>query len=233
MRAVSVVGFKKSGKTRTAVNLCKSLKARGFRVAAAKFSGHGFDRSGSDTAQLLEACDSVAGISDGETAVFWNGRRFLQDILPMLDADVLVVEGGKSLEWLPRVLVLKDESEAAELDRGLALATFGEIGAAGLPAITDMNELADLVTKRGFALPGLDCGECGREDCGGLARDIVSGQASAEDCRARSSEVEITVGGARLAMNPFVEGIISSTIRGMLGGLKGYAPGQKIEIKID
>jgi molybdopterin-guanine dinucleotide biosynthesis protein B len=233
MIAVSVTGYKKSGKTRTAVELCKSLKARGFKVAAAKFSGHGFDRSGSDTAQLLEACESVAGISDQETAVFWKGRRFLHDILPMLDSDVLVVEGGKSLQWLPRILVLKEASEAAGLDRGLALATFGEIGAAGLPAVSDVDELADLVLERGFALPGLDCGECGREDCGGLAREIVSGAASMDDCRARASKVEITVGGARLAMNPFVEGLISGAIRGMLGGLKGYAPGRKIEIKID
>jgi molybdopterin-guanine dinucleotide biosynthesis protein B len=232
MIAVSLNGYKKSGKTLASVELCKSLKERGLKVGAAKFSAHGFDREGTDTSRLLQVCDAVTGISGGETAVFWKKPRHLQDLLPLLDADVLVVEGGKLLSWLPRVLLLNDPSEAGDLDRGLALAVYGEQPAAGLPAINDPETLADLVLERGFALPGLDCGECGREDCAGLAREIVSGEASIADCRASASAVSVTVGGVRLAMNPFVEGIVSGTIRGMLGGLKGYAPGSRVEIVI-
>jgi molybdopterin-guanine dinucleotide biosynthesis protein B len=212
--------------------LCKCLKARGLKVAAAKFTSHGFDRENTDTSRLLEVCDAVAGISDAETAIFWNGKRFLPDITPLMNADVLVVEGGKTLHWLPRVLLLNDPSEAAELSNGLALATFGEVKAEGLKAITDIEDLADLVQKRGFALPGLDCGACGREDCHGLASEIVAGEAKVSDCSASAAEVNISVNGTRLALNPFVEGIITGAVRGMLTSLKGYVPGSSIDLHI-
>jgi len=232
MRAISIIGYKKTGKTSTTLALCKNLKARGLKVAAAKFTNHGFDREDTDTAKLLAVCDAVAGVSDAETAVFWNGKRFLPDIAPMLSADVLVVEGGKSLTWLPRVLLLRDPAEAAELGADLALATFGEVKAQGLPAVTDIDALADLVMERGFALPGLDCGACGREDCREMTGEIVAGQAKAGDCSASVSEVEIKVNGTRLALNPFVEGIITGALRGMLTSLKGYVPGSSIDLHI-
>jgi molybdopterin-guanine dinucleotide biosynthesis protein B len=232
MHALSLVGFKKSGKTNAAVELLEVLKGRGLTVGAAKFSAHGFDREGTDTARFLAAGARVAGISESETAFFWPESRYLPDLLPLMACRALVVEGGKALDWLPRVLLLREPAEAEELSRGLALATYGGVRAPGLPHLETPEALADLLLERGFALPGLDCGACGRENCLEMAREIVAGQAAPSDCKAAAGEVEVTVNGSRLAMNPFIENVIAGTVRGMLGSLKGYAPGGDISLSI-
>ena len=90
-------------------------------------------------------------------------------------------------------------------------------------------EQMEQIVKR---LPGLDCGDCGRADCAGLARDIVAGKATPESCRARHPECSISVNGVPLSMNRFVFNILSGGILGMLKELKGFAPGT-VEIKIE
>lgn len=232
MRAVSVIGFKDSGKTGAAVALAAKLKELGHRVATVKFSGSGFDKADTDTDRLLAASHVTAGISDEQSAVFWPERKFLHDLLPLFDADILVVEGGKDLGWLPRILVLREPADAEPLDGGLALGTFGELGSEGLPGFADAGAAAEAVLSQGFALPGLDCGACGRVDCRGLALDIVAGKAEPEECIASNSDMTITVNGAQVALNPFVRDIIAGSLKGMLKSLKGYAPG-RVEIVLD
>ena len=36
---------------------------------------------------------------------------FLRDLVPLLDADILLVEGGKTIGWLPRILCFADHPE--------------------------------------------------------------------------------------------------------------------------
>lgn len=235
MKAISIIGYKKTGKTTLAVNLARELTSRGLRVAAAKFTHHALDREGTDTAKLAEVCSAVVGLSESQTQIVWNARRYLPDLLPLVSADVLLVEGGKSLGWLPRVLLLRTPGEADELGRELALATYGPVGASGLHAVADVPELADLVLAKGFALPGLDCGACGLENCQRMAERMVAGRINGEDkpCKAAQGSLRIEIGGARLGMNPFVASIVRGSIAGMLGQLKGYAPGTPVRIEMD
>lgn len=235
MKAISIIGYKKTGKTTLAVNLAREFVSRGLKVAAAKFTHHGFDREKTDTALLAEVCSAVVGLSENQTQIIWNSPRFLPDLLPLVSADVLIVEGGKSLGWLPRVLLLRSPGEADELGRELALATFGQVGAPGLHSVTNVSELAELVLAKGFALPGLDCGSCGLETCWRMAERMVAGTVNGEDkpCKAAHGALRIEVGGARLAMNPFVASIVRGAIVGMLGQLKGYAPGAPVRIEMD
>jgi molybdopterin-guanine dinucleotide biosynthesis protein B len=226
MIAVNIVGYKKSGKTTLAVALARALGARGLTVAGAKFSHHPLDKTGTDTARLAEVCQAVAGLGPEETALLWPRRRYLTDLLPLLAADVLVIEGGKSLGWLPRILVLRAPEEAAELSPELALASFGDVAAPGLPHFTEVAALAELVAARGFALPGLDCATCGRPDCRELTREIVTGAADPTACQARGGGLSVTVNGAPMGLNPFVSRVMAGSIRGMLAELKGYAPGE-------
>jgi molybdopterin-guanine dinucleotide biosynthesis adapter protein len=227
MRAVAVTGFKKSGKTTLCVNLGHALSRMDVRAAAVKCTHHpNLDLPATDTARLAEAYPVTAAVAPAQSAIFWGRRRYIPDLTPMLDADFLVVEGGKELGWLPRVLVLRAPEEAEELDRGLALCTFGEVKAPGVPHVTSMDELAALVLERGFALPGLDCSTCGRDDCAALAREIVAGTASPKDCLASRSEVRCSVNGVPLAMNPFSERVLAGVIQGVLRELKGFAPGE-------
>jgi len=43
----------------------------------------------------------------------------------------------------------------------------------------------------------------------------------------------IRIGGKRLALNPFLDRLVTGTIRGLLTELKGNVPGQKVEIILE
>lgn len=231
--AVSVVGFKKSGKTTLMVELARELTARGKRVAAVKFTHHGLDLGATDTDRLSRECVSVAGIGPREVSMHWNSVRQLQDVLPLLDADIVLVEGGKALTWLPRIVVLGTGEDETGLGNGLALATWGP---GELPEIRpgwSVSELASLVEERGFVLPGLDCGACGRDCCLDVAREIVAGRAGRDLCVALQPKLCVRVGGRQLSLNPFIDRMVTSTIRGLVSELKGSVPGQRIEIVVE
>jgi len=94
-----------------------------------------------------------------------------------------------------------------------------------------VDKVADLVEQRAFKLPDLDCGGCGHESCYDLAREIVAGNGSPDDCVSLQPDTEILVDGKSVPMNPFIAGMMRSTILGMLSSLKGFKRG-KIEIKL-
>ncbi len=224
--AVALVGYKKSGKTSLAVALAREFQSRGFSVAAAKCAHTPLDKPQTDTDQLHEVCDVVAGLGPTETTVAWSSRHYLADLLPLLQADVLLVEGCKDQKWLPRILLSSPEQPAdAALEPELALGCWGTPHFTGMPVFTEVPELAQHVLEHGFLLPGLDCGACGRKDCAGLTRDIVAGKVTPAACQARKADLSVKVNGQELGLNPFVRDIIGGSIRGMLSQLKGYAPG--------
>jgi molybdopterin-guanine dinucleotide biosynthesis protein B len=232
-KAVSVVGFKKSGKTTLVLELARELTERGRKVAAVKFTHHGLDLDGTDTSRFAQECVCVAGISPKTTTLLWNSARQLQDIFPLLDADIVLVEGGKSLTWLPRIVALGADEDESMLDNGLALASWGPGSLPGVRTADSVAELATLADSRAFSLPGLDCGACGRESCLALAREIVAGKADADFCVAMHAKLCVKVGGRRLALNPFLDRLVTGTIRGLLTELKGNVPGQKVEIILE
>lgn len=232
-KAVSVVGFKKTGKTTLMLELARELTGRGRKVAAVKFTHHGLDLDGTDTSQFARECVSVAGIGPGTTTLLWNSARQLQDLFPLLGADIILVEGGKSLTWLPRFVATGSAEDESALGNGLALATWGPGSLPEVRRAASVAELATLAESRAFALPGLDCGACGRESCLDLAREIVAGTAEPRACEAMHAKLVLRVGGQRLALNPFVDRLVTNTVRGLLTELKGNVPGQRVEIILE
>lgn len=233
MRAIAVVGYKKSGKTTLALELAEALKKMGQSVTLVKHSHHGFDeKAETDTARFRTSADMVMGFSPGGSFVSWPEERSLADLIPLVRTDFLVLEGGKTQGIMPRIIIAPDEATANDLDPELALAAYGDEAFAGLMATRDVAGLARIAKGSGFLLPGLDCGACGRENCRGLAVDIVAGEASVDDCKALSGSLRITVGGKPLPLNPFVERILKSGIQGMLAELKGFGPGP-VDIHIE
>ncbi len=233
MKAVGIVGYKDSGKTTLTAALATTLEARGHRVAIAKFTHHGLDKAGTDTGIFSGPGRTVVGIGPEEAALFWGEKKYLTDLLPLVrPADFLLVEGGKELTWLPRVLCLKSASEADSLDHGLALATYGSVAAPYLKSFREetLDKLAAMLEERAFMLPGLDCGTCGGADCADLARRIVQGEASMADCQSvdNGGGFSVTVNGSPIALNPFVERFVRSGVTAMLSELKGYAPGDVV-----
>jgi len=95
----------------------------------------------------------------------------------------------------------------------------------------EIGKIADLVEERAFKLPNLNCAGCGFETCYELAREIVKGVRSVEDCVSLRPSVEVRINGKPMALNPFVSEIVVSTIKGLLTPLKGFSEGE-IEIKI-
>jgi molybdopterin-guanine dinucleotide biosynthesis protein B len=91
--------------------------------------------------------------------------------------------------------------------------------------------MADLVEQRAFKLPRLDCGGCGHESCYGLAREIVAGTRSVDDCVSLEPDTEVLVNGQPLPLNPFIAGLVRGTILGMLSSMKGFKKG-RIEIRL-
>ena len=233
VRAMGFVGFHNSGKTTLVVRLAEHLRKLGRRVGVIKSTRHGFDLGATDTGKLAATGCPTAGIAPTQTMLLLPRSLPIGSLLPLLDADVLLVEGGKGLTCLPRVVLPKKPEDMAALEAGLAYGYWGEeLQGGSLERLSSLEALASLVLDKGFLLPALDCGECGRPGCADLARDIVAGGASPEDCLARPSHLEVTVNGVPLGMNPFVASIMTSTIRGMLSQLKGYAPG-RVQIRVE
>jgi molybdopterin-guanine dinucleotide biosynthesis protein B len=239
MRAVSIVGFKNSGKSALTELLANALERRGLRVAVAKHAHSGLDKPDTDSARLRAPGRAVVALSEAECALFYGEKRFLADMIPLIQADILLVEGGKHLGWLPRILCLRplDEAEADErdnLDRGLAFAAWGRAAAPGLPYFSGgpgvedetLDALATLVQEKAFMLPGLDCSACGRENCAALAAEIVAGRAGMEACAALHAEVEVLINGQPLGLNTFAARVVAGALRGMLREMKGFAPGE-------
>lgn len=233
MKGVQILGFKKTGKTTLCSALLGRIREQGLMPCALKFTHNpSLDKENTDTDQFMQHCQTVGAMTGGESAVFWNSPRSLPDMLPLLSGDVLVLEGGREHALAPRVLVLNDPADADRLsDRSLVLAVYGKVPVPGLPHVTTIDELLGLVLERGFVLPGLNCGACGRDGCGGLAADILAGRAELGDCVTRSGFISVRIGGVKVCMNPFVERMLRASIQGMLGELKGFRPGP-VEIQI-
>ena len=239
MRAVSIIGFKNSGKSALAGLLAGALERRGLKVAIAKHAHAGLDKPDTDSARLRAPGRTVLALSDEECALFYGEKRFLADMLPLIQVDMLLVEGGKHLGRLPRILCLRapDEAEADErekLDQGLAIAAWGRTAAPGLPyfpgkaGVEDeaLESLAALVQEKAFMLPGLDCADCGRENCAALAAEIVAGKTGVKDCAALRAAVEVCINGQPLGLNAFTARVVAGALGGMLRELKGFAPGE-------
>jgi molybdopterin-guanine dinucleotide biosynthesis protein B len=236
LRAIGIIGYKDSGKTNLACALARELTARGHEVGVIKHSSHRLDLPGKDTALLEEVADQVGFTSPQESAVFWKKPLSLENITPYLEADFLLIEGFKEERTFPKIVCLSGQPEDRDLFDGLAICAVGSTHRAAeidVPFLSrdKIGDIADLVEEKAFKLPNLDCGGCGHERCYDLARDIVGGRASAEDCISLQPTTEVKIDGQPMPMNPFISGIVRSTILGVLSPLKGFKKG-KIEISI-
>jgi molybdopterin-guanine dinucleotide biosynthesis protein B len=241
LRVVGIVGYQDSGKTTLTRALARALVGRGHHIAVIKHSSHYLDLPGKDTAMLGEVVNQVGFISSHESAVFWKTPLRLENIIAYLEADIILLEGFKREKTFPKIVCLRAEPDDADHDRsenlfdGLAICAVGPADQTGGIAVPlfgrdEVGKIAGLVEEKAFKLPNLDCGGCGRETCYDLAREIIAGSGSVEDCVSLHPTVEVKVDGQPMPMNPFISDIVRNTILGMLSPLKGFKKG-KIEIR--
>jgi molybdopterin-guanine dinucleotide biosynthesis protein B len=248
-RVVGIIGFKNSGKTTLTRKLARELIRRGHEVAVVKHLSHHLDLPGKDTTILGEEAGQVGFVSPQGSGVFWKKQLSLEDIIPYLEADIVLVEGFKAEKTYPKVVCLRGEPDDAdprrsgELFDGLAICAVGppdQVEALDVPSFDrlrtplldrdDVGKVADLVEQKAFKLPNLDCGGCGHERCYDLAREIVAGSRSVGDCVSLQPTTEIMIDGRSMPLNPFISRIVRGTILGMLSSFKGFKKG-KIEIR--
>jgi molybdopterin-guanine dinucleotide biosynthesis protein B len=195
-KAVAVVGFKKVGKTQVVEALVKELTSRGRRVGTLKHTARDYplDSLGKDTWRHSAAGSVASAILTPKRAAFFiNYPTDIADaILKLGSLDIVLIEGFKKLDFIPRIIVPGDNEEIKTLANGteiaVACASCEAAPSTKVPTIplNKIADLADIVEARSFPfLPGLNCGSCGYSSCRELVRAILSGNARAEECNVR------------------------------------------------
>jgi len=231
IRAIGIVGYKNSGKTSLGLKLAPELKKRGYKVAVVKHASKTIDLSEADTARYGEHVSQVAGVSVNDSAVFFRQKKSLEDIIRHLDADFFILEGFKGEKTFPKIVCLRTEEEAKELFDGLQICAVmspplqTKLKVPLFDITSDLERIAELVCKKAFRLPNLNCEACGYPSCYELGRKIVRGEKSASNCPALAPTTRVSVEGKMLPLNPFISTIIANTVKGMLSALKGFTKG--------
>jgi molybdopterin-guanine dinucleotide biosynthesis protein B len=234
VKAVGIVGYKKSGKTTLGVRLSQELAERGQRIAVIKHVSGSMDFPDTDSSKYKSHATFVSAISSEQTEIILKGSRSIEEMLTYVDSDIVLIEGFKREKTFPKIVCLRDESEKTELFDGLELlsASFdGRIADFNILDDSHIKRMAEIVIDRSFKLPDLDCAHCGYESCFELAKAIVNGKETIEKCVSLNPPISLKVDGTMIPLNPFATGMVKNTILGMLSSLKGYKVGS-VEIKI-
>ena len=246
MKGVAIIGYKNSGKTSVAAALIRELKDRGYSVAALKHVHSKLKLGESDSTRLYDAgADLVIAAGPEETLEVGRHGLELWKALELTRAyDFLIVEGFKSAFPGSRIVAARSLEEAKKLAGPLVIAFSGVLASlhpeAKLPAPLidaerDADKLADLVEKKSFEVPaGLNCGFCRYKSCMGLALAMASGEADISECVVLSSSVRLRVDGVEVALNPFVQKLVSNVVSGIVSSLKGVPPKYfRIEVVVE
>ena len=239
MRAIGITGYKKSGKTTLTLKLSDELIKRGYKVAVVKHVNKDLDLANSDTSKYKEVLTQVVAITPKESIFFLKNKNNLEEIIKYIEADIILIEGFKQEKTFPKIVCLKEESKKAELFDGLQLCTAGFVSKELNPKLYEFNilndedvkKIAEIAINKSFKLPNLNCGECGYQDCYGLAQEIVKENKTLHDCSSLEPSTLVKINGRIISMNPFISKIAKNTIIGLLSSLKGFTKGD-IEIKI-
>jgi molybdopterin-guanine dinucleotide biosynthesis protein B len=243
-RAVAVVGFKAAGKTRVVEALVSELTRRGYQVGTLKHTADDqpLDKAGTDTWRHAEAgAVSSAIISDKRTAIFLKRAMNLHRTADALgEVDFIIMEGFKTLEIAPRIIVLRRPDEVTKLTTGLEIAAveIDDIACkvTGIPTLR-LNEqfaLADIVEKNAYPLlAGLNCKACGYPTCKEMGKAILQGQSEAKKCVKYSGEVMLRVDGSTIPLNKFTGSALANVILGFLKTLKGSEIPHHVELDFE
>lgn len=225
----AVVGKSESGKTELICDLIEGLKKRDCNVASVKHTRGDFniDSEEKDTWRHSKAGADLVVFSTPNESDFLLKRsldldKLISRIERFEDYDLVLIEGMKE-EDIPKISVdeeFKDES----------MIHYEE----DLEPIFDTIEKEIEVNRIVDELAGLDCGECGYPDCREMAKAVLEGEKTIDDCRKLESgkTVYLRIDGEEISLGDFPAEMIEKTLRGMLSSLKGIEGDEK-KIKIE
>jgi len=238
IRALSVTGFHKSGKTRVVVSIVRELTKRGYRVGTVKHipeKDFTIDKPGKDTwVHAKSGAKIVVSLAPREVAKIERHTARIEEVLQGLQGlDFVVVEGFKAFSGPAKIIVAKTEAEAKKLFDKFTIACVGA-GCLSVPTFgfEQSKKLTDLVEQKAYPLTfNLDCGHCGFDRCEDFAAAVVAGKRKWNGCTTLANKVSLIVDGKTIPLNPFTQKILAGAIKGMISSLKG-AKGDKIEMVV-
>lgn len=209
---VCIVGRSDSGKTTWIERLIPALARRGYRVATVKHDVHGFemDREGKDSWRHKRAGASTVIVSSAAKIAMiedLSRERTLDEIRAryVSDVDLILTEGYKRSRF-PKV-----EVSLVNAERGLLC--------------TKEDRLVAVVTREPVSLqvPAF------REEQIEEIADLLEQRFLANR---PGKTAEVLLGGRAIALNPFVQEILSKVVRALLSTLKGWDPALGVEIRL-
>lgn len=246
MKAISISGNSRSGKTTLCEILIKGLHERGYSVGSVKeihgkeFKLDPIERSNTNRHRAAGS-ELVVARGDNETGVFYQDNLPISKILSFFDYDYVILEGVNDCNCA-RILTAHTEEE---LDRRMddrVIAISGVIANSnikeikGLPvinALTMPEALIEFVMEHAFEpLNDFHCGKCGHDNCREMAGLIAQGKAKRSDCAIYESDIELLLDGKPLPIVPFVQDFIKGAVLGMAKELRGYENNTELVLRI-
>lgn len=251
MKAFTVIGTTKTGKTTTIENIIKELKRRRFSVGSIKeihYDKFAIDTEGTNTYRHAAAgAGIVTARGHCETDILYPRKLSVEEILKYYDQDYVVMEGVSDYN-LPVIVCASDTADIEKYRKkdyfNRVFAISGVVSNTekdynGIPVINAVEraeELTDLIIEKVFdILPDYSpecCSECGYS-CRELASRILSGRSKRQDCKIGQAKILLKIDGKNIGMVPFVQNILIDTIRGLVSNLKGYKKSGRIDITIN
>ena len=210
---VSIVGYKKSGKTTLVEKIIPILKSKGYQFGVLKYTGEGLpdEQEGKDTAKFRSAGAEMVGLcGDDHFSLYKAGGhpalpldRLAAFFFP--EADLVLTEGFKKQPF-PKIVLLSEGQEEKLLAevQGVVLATVGP-----QPFRKDLPHFQPDEAERIVEL---------------LEQRFLKER--------REPRIRVWLDGRRIPMKDFVQDIIIQGIMGMLGTLKGFIPAGRVEITL-
>ena len=243
-RAIAIVGYKNSGKTQIVETITRELTQRGHRVATIKHTAENtpLDTPGKDTYRhTLAGATATAILHNNGAATYHQQPMTIQQAAKKLDnPDIIILEGFKTINYIPRILAPRNQQDIQQLENGLEIAIARLSGrqlthTTPVIDITNPKLLADITINKAIPiLPGHNCKTCGYQTCHQLAKAILEGTATITQCIGYSTKgVILKVDDEKIPLNRFTEKIIRNIIRGILESLKDVNSTGKTEVIID
>ncbi len=213
MKAVAIVGNSDSGKTRLITALIKELNSRALKCGVLKKASEEveLDKEGKDSWQFMAAGAEAATVLAPEKIFTIEKNKAGQTLLDIAlerfaEVDILLVEGGQKESAFKKIWRLQ---KAADFDENKA-----------------PEELLAVVADELFPIsPGYPVFQA--EEISRLADFLLNVLEPLEPL------AELKVDGRRVPLNPFVQSLLTETIKGLLRALKGLPESpQKVEIKL-
>ena len=239
---VCIVSLRRSrGKTSLIEYLIKELKRSGMKVATIKHTSEPFDVEGKDTWRHAEAgALEVACVTPRELITIRRGDCSLEDGVQALhvEPDIILAEGFKRSDR-PKILCAESVEEVEEALRSIS----NIVAVSG--SITDMVDQVESLRKRHpeinlmkpeevakflrnliiedwlKRLPGLNCGHCKYGSCAEMAKALVEGRASLDECTVISTSIsKVTVDGRMIPLSRWPQTVLREIILGFIRSLK-------------